>query len=72
MLGQAWALIGYPQAPRPVTVVKVEAPDRHTEEMCILEDGARIPRRYVYQSKPRQQKVRDEYGEITVWAGKPF
>lgn len=69
---QLWALVGYPQTPTMVTVSKVEPADRHTEEMCVLSDGVRIPRSRVYRNEPKQEQVRDQYGIITVWFGTPY
>lgn len=65
-----WALRGYPLKPQRVTVEKLEAEDRHTPAMAILDDGSRLYRSLCYRSKPRLVKVTDQYGEITQWQGK--
>ena len=55
-----------------VKIVKIEPKDRYTEEMCITENGTRIPRRYVYATKPVKIKVQDIYGSTMQWSGKEY
>ena len=68
----AYALLGYPMEPVKVEVVRVEKADSHTDAICILSDDTRIFRSLVYANKPRRVRVKDQYGTITRWQGKPY
>lgn len=69
---KAWALVGYPQKPCRVNIVRTEPQNSHTEAMCILDNGVRVFRFLVFKNRPKYEKVRDQYGECHRWIGEQF